>query len=154
METEHMGYCGTALDHCSTLHQQDYLQSDFPIRSRTICFYPVFVILGDLFPIAGSTVSSVPSAVSRKLSLNLSHRTTTRLSSWIALTPPWLWFPGCRTFSLDISIVSTSFLGASCHIFTRRWNRWRWRRYRSYVPLEYFSDLLSEWSDWLQHGFF
>ena len=86
--SEHMGYFGTALDRCSTLHQQDYLQNDFPIQSRTICFYPIFVILGVLFPIMGSTVSSVPSVMSCKSSLDLSHRATIRPSSRVALIPP------------------------------------------------------------------
>ena len=45
---EHMGYFGNALDHRSTFHLQDYLQNDFPIRSRTICFSLVFVVMGVL----------------------------------------------------------------------------------------------------------
>ena len=39
--SDHMGHFGNALDRPSTPHLQDYLQSDFPIRSRTICFSPV-----------------------------------------------------------------------------------------------------------------
>ena len=86
--SEHMGYFGIALDRHSTLHLQDYLQSDSPIRSWTISFSPVFVVLGVLVPIVGSTVSSVPSVMSRKSSLNLSHCTTTKPASWVALISP------------------------------------------------------------------
>ena len=56
---EHMGYFGNLLDCHLTLRLQEYLQSDFPIWSMTICFSLVFVVLGVLIPIAGSTVSSV-----------------------------------------------------------------------------------------------
>ena len=82
--SEHMGYFGTALDHRSILHLQDYLQNDFPIWSRTIIFSPVFVILGVLVPIAGSTVSSDPSVMSRKSNPNSSHYTTTIPTTWVA----------------------------------------------------------------------
>ena len=45
--SEHMGYFGNALDrHSTLLHLQDYLQSDFPIRSRAIVFSLVFAVLG------------------------------------------------------------------------------------------------------------
>ena len=57
--SEHMGYFGNTLDHCPTLHLQDYLQdylrNDFPIPRRTICFYLVAVVLGVLIPIPYST---------------------------------------------------------------------------------------------------
>ena len=69
--SEHMGNFGNTLDRGPTLHLQDYLQSDFPIWSRTICFSPVFIVLGVLVPIAGSAVSSASSVMSRKLNLNL-----------------------------------------------------------------------------------
>ena len=51
----HTVYFGTALDRRPTFHLQDYLQSDFPIRSTTIFFSPVFVVLGVLVPVLGST---------------------------------------------------------------------------------------------------
>ena len=80
-----MGYFDNALDHGSTLRLQDCLQNDYPIRSMTMFLDLGGVVLGGLIPIQGSTVSSVPTAVSRKISLHLSHRSTTRLSLWEAL---------------------------------------------------------------------
>ena len=82
---DHMCYFDTVLDHGSILRLLDCLQNDYPIRSMAMFFDLGGVILGGLIPIAGSTVSSVPTAVSRKISLNLSHRSTTRLSLWEAL---------------------------------------------------------------------
>ena len=82
--SEHMGYVGNTLDRRSTLHLQDYL----PIRNRTIFFSSVFVVLDVLIPIEGSTVTSVPSVISRKFNRNLPHRTTTNDASWVALILP------------------------------------------------------------------
>ena len=83
-----MGYFDNALDHGSTLCLQDCLQNDYPIQSMTMFFDLVGVILGDLVPIAGSTVLFFPSGTSHISNLNLSHRSTTRPASRVALT--WL----------------------------------------------------------------
>ena len=98
--SEHMGYFGTALDRRPTFHLQDYLQSDFPIRSWTIFFYPAFIVLGVLVPIAGSTVSSVPIVMSYKSNLNPFHHTITIPASWVALILPLLLEPGCSNYDL------------------------------------------------------
>ena len=95
-----MGYFGNALDRCPTFHLQDYLQSDFPILSRTICFYLVSVVLGVLVPIAGSTWLSFPSVMSRKSNLNPSHCTTTIPALWVALISPLLLVTGCCNYDL------------------------------------------------------
>ena len=76
--SEHMCYFGNALDCCPILHLQDYLQSNFPILSRTIFFYLVFVVLGVLIPILGSTEFC-------KVYLNLLHCAITSPALWVAL---------------------------------------------------------------------
>ena len=85
---EHKGCVGTALDEGPMLRLQDYLQNGFPIQNLTIICDLLCVVLGGLVPISDSTVFAGPSATSRRSSLNLSHRSTTRLSSWVALISP------------------------------------------------------------------
>ncbi len=85
---EHRGCVGTTLDEGPMLRLQDYLQNGFPIQNLTIICDLLCVVLGGLVPISDSTVFAGPSATSRRSGLNRSHRSTTRLSSWVALISP------------------------------------------------------------------
>ena len=82
---EHIGCFDTALDQGFTLCLQDRLQNDCPIQRLTIGYDLGDVVLGGLVPNSVSTVSAVPSATSHISRLNLLHRSTTMLSSWVAL---------------------------------------------------------------------
>ena len=80
---EHIGYSWIRLDHCPTLHLQDYLRKDSPISRWTIFFYSVSGVPGVFVPMPGSSWSSVSYVSSRKLNRGGLCRTTTRPDLWV-----------------------------------------------------------------------